>query len=69
MTKNTHFLVRSKINPMLVLTVSGEFIPESLCGPGGRCAKLYKTRRGAENVGTNDSRTVHPCNEYGVEIK
>lgn len=69
MMKKNCFLVRSKINPALILTVSGEFIPESLCGPGMRCAKIYKTRRGAENVGSNDSRTIHPCNEYGVEIK
>lgn len=59
------FLVRAKANPMLILTVSGEFVPESLCGPGGYCVKLYKTRRGAENAGSNV--TVHPCTEYGVE--
>jgi hypothetical protein len=59
------FLVRAKTNPMLILTVSGEFVPESLCGPGGYCAKLYKSRRGAENAGSNV--TVHPCTEYGVE--
>lgn len=64
MTMN-RFLVRSKTNPSLILTVSGEFMHEAACGPGGRCAKLYKTRRGAENAGSNI--TVHPCTEYGVE--
>jgi hypothetical protein len=59
------YLVRSQANPKLILTVSGEFVPESLCGPGGFCAKLYKTLRGAENAGANV--TVHPCTEYGVE--
>lgn len=63
----THYLVRAKRNPALIYTVSGEFIHESFCGPGGRCAKIYKTRRGAENVGTNESRTVHECDKYGVE--
>lgn len=61
----TRYLVRSKTNPMLILTVSGEFISESQCGPGGHCAKLYKTRRGAEKSGT--SVTVHRCNDQGIE--
>lgn len=65
MTVN-RFLVRSKANPKLVLTVSGAFIPESLLGPGGYCAKLYKTRRGAEKAGAHV--TVHPCTENGIEV-
>lgn len=65
MTVN-RYLVRSATNPALILTVSGEFIPESLCGPGGRCAKLYKTRRGAERAGSHV--TVHPCTEHGIEV-
>jgi hypothetical protein len=65
--KTAYYLVRSKRNPHLILTTSGEFIPESLLGPGGRCAKLYKTLRGAMAVGTDDSRTVHSCNAYGVD--
>lgn len=60
----THYLVRSKSNPILILTVSGEFVPESLCGPGMHCARIYKTRRGAEN---SDTGTVHTCDQYGVE--
>lgn len=64
----THFLVRSKRNPSLILTVSGEFMPESLCGPGNAySAKIYKTRRGAEAVGTDESRTVHACTAQGIE--
>lgn len=66
---STCFLVRSKINPTLILTISGEFVPESLCGPGMRCAKIYKTRRGAEHIGTEASRTIHPCTSQGVEIE
>ncbi len=63
--KMDRFLVRSKNNPKLILTVLGEFVAESLCGPGMYCAKLYKTRRGAERSGAEV--TVHPCTEYGVE--
>ncbi len=71
MNKNTKtcYLVRSKINPTLILTVTGEFFPESLIGPGMRSAKIYKTLRGAQNVGTENSRTIHPCTFQGVEIK
>ncbi len=60
------FLVRSKANPALILTMSGEFIHEAACGPGGHCAKLYKTRRGAEKSGAYV--TVHPCTENGIEV-
>ncbi len=65
MTVN-RFLVRSQANLALILTVSGEFIPEALCGPGGHCAKLYKTRRGAEKARAHV--TVHPCTENGIEV-
>ena len=64
----THFLVRSIVNPRLVLTTLGEFLDQSMLGPGGRSAKLYKTRRGAENA-TSGRGTVHACNDLGVEIE
>lgn len=65
-TKNC-YLVRAISNPRLVLTVSGEFMLDSMCGPGGRCAKIYKTRRGAEKAGATGCTTVHPCTVQGVE--
>lgn len=60
-----YFLVRGKINPTLILTTSKDFVWERLCGPGGYCAKIYRTRRGAENAGG----TVRPCDKHGVESK
>lgn len=60
------FLVRSKTNPFLVLTTSGEFLPEALLGPGGRSAKLYKTERGARAAGAPGSTLVQRCDQYGV---
>lgn len=65
--KATHFLVRSNKYPRLVLTVSGQFIDESLCGPGQRCAKLYKTARGAKASCGSSLITIHPCTELGIE--
>lgn len=54
------FIVRSKINPKLILCTNGEFMTEALVGPvgftvrgtaiKGYAAKVYKTRRGAEAV-------------------
>jgi hypothetical protein len=47
-TKNG-FLVRSGVNPALVLTTTGEFMPQVFCGPGNDCsARVFKTRAGAE---------------------
>jgi hypothetical protein len=44
------FIVRSSVNPKLILCTNGEFIAESLCGPGGYSAKVYKTRQGASSA-------------------
>lgn len=64
---NIRYLVRSTTNPYLILTTSGEFLAESLLGPGGRSAKLYKTRRGAEGATAKGCGTVHQCDRFGVE--
>lgn len=42
------YIVRSGSNPAMILTTSGEFKPQSMVGPGGYCAKVYKTKHGAE---------------------
>lgn len=44
------FIVRSEINPKLILCTDGEWYPEGQVGPGGWSAKIYKTRKGAERV-------------------
>jgi len=48
------YIVRSKVNPALILCTNGEFLPEQQVGPGGYSAKLYKTRKGAEVVRSGD---------------
>lgn len=44
----TKYIVRSKKNPKLILCTDGEFHYENYVGPNGYCAKLYKTKGGAE---------------------
>ncbi len=45
------FIVRSKLNPTLILTTSGEFVWEGIVGPGGEhSAKIYKRRSSASKV-------------------
>lgn len=51
MTKQTEYIVRSAINPSLILCTNGEFVYEGCTGPGTELqAKTYKTRRNAEKV-------------------
>lgn len=55
----TKYLVRSQINPSLVLATSGDFLPEDLVGPGHHVgAKLYKTEAAAKRA--NPGRVVEP---------
>lgn len=50
MTK-TQYIVRSAINPSLILCTNDEFVYEGCVGPGTNLsAKTYKTRRNAEKV-------------------
>jgi hypothetical protein len=42
------YVVRSPLNPKLVLCTDGELHVESQVGPGGYCAKVFKTERGAK---------------------
>ena len=61
---NIRYLVRSTVNPKLVLCTDGEFHYDAACGPGGFCAKLYKTEKGALATGRG---TAHKCDAQGVE--
>ena len=63
----TRYLVRSGVNPALILCTDGEFHADAQVGPGGWCAKLYKTRRGADAVRGGDAIIVRGCDEFGVE--
>lgn len=50
-TTATEYIVRSAINPALILATNGEFTWEGIMGPGsGLHAKVYKTRKNAEKV-------------------
>jgi hypothetical protein len=42
------YIVRGAINPKMILCTDGEFHVESLIGPGGWSAKVYKTEAGAK---------------------
>lgn len=66
---NTRFLVRSLLNPSMIFCTDGEFHCESIVGPGGFCAKLYKTRRGAEAVRSGENIAIRQCDERGVEVR
>lgn len=44
------YIVRSKLNPKLILCTNGDWMPESMVGPGGYSAKVYKTEAGAKRV-------------------
>ena len=49
--QTTQYIVRSEVNPSLVLCTNGEFVYEGCIGPGHNlAAKVYKTRKGAEKV-------------------
>lgn len=51
MTNGSEYIVRSAINPSLILCTNGEFVYEGCIGPGTEMqAKTYKTRRNAEKV-------------------
>ena len=44
----TTYIIRSSVNAKLILCTTGEFKPESMVGPGGYCAKAYRTLVGAQ---------------------
>lgn len=50
-TTTREYIVRSAINPSLILCANGEFVYEGCVGPGTEMqAKIYKTRKNAEKV-------------------
>ena len=58
---NSGYIVISNINPALILCTDGEFHAKSQCGPGGYCAKVYKTDAGARK--SHPGRTIQPIAE------
>jgi hypothetical protein len=51
MQKPKTYIVRSAINPALVLCTNGDFLAEGFFGPGHDIgARIYKTRARAEKV-------------------
>lgn len=59
----TKYIVRSSVNPSLVLCTDGEFRAYGLhTGPGtGKKVKLYSRKSAAEAVRGGQGITVEPC--------
>ena len=62
MNKNTGYIVRSAVNPALVLCTNGEFYAQAVhTGPGtARAVKIYERRSSAEKVRGGVGITVEP---------
>lgn len=52
------FIIRSRYNPKLILTTNGDYFADSMVGPGGRPAKVFKTLAGAERHAARVHGTV-----------
>ena len=50
MTKG--YIARGRINPKMIVITTGDSRPESMIGPGGYSAKIWKTEAGANRHGT-----------------
>ena len=51
-SKNTGWIARGRINNKVIVCTDGEKHPETMVGPGGWSAKVWKTRTGAAKHGT-----------------
>lgn len=58
-TNPNGYMVISEINPALILCTDGNFHGRALVGPGGYCAKIYKTEAAAKKH--NPGRKVIPA--------
>lgn len=68
MNTGTRYIARSTTNPVMVYCTDDDFHHEKQCGPGGFCARIYRTHRGASAV-RSGTVTVHACDERGVEFR
>ncbi len=57
------YIVRSAINPAMIYCTDGHFHADKQCGPGGWCAKVYKTERRALMVRNGYQIAVEAYNE------
>lgn len=57
--RDNGYIIRSRLNPKMILCTDGEFHAEIQVGPGGWCAKVYKTERGARNAHHGLNVDVH----------
>lgn len=53
-TPATKFIVRNGRNSATILCTDGNFHARCMVGPGGWCAKLYKTEAGAKKNNPDD---------------
>lgn len=63
---DTGYIARSKDNTKMLRCTDGDFHHETQCGPGGFCARVYKTQRAARAV-RGGSVLVQRC-EGGVPV-
>jgi hypothetical protein len=49
------YLVLGELNPKLILCTDGDFHAPSMVGPGGYCAKVYRTEAGARRRWPNNT--------------
>lgn len=59
----TCYIIRSGTNPKMILTTTGEFKPESMVGPGGYSARVYRTWSGAQLAADNRGGLVKTLRE------
>lgn len=60
-TNISGYVVISNVNPALILCTDGDFHARSMVGPGGYCAKVYKTAEAAQKH--NPGRIVRSAAE------
>lgn len=53
-TVATGYVVLGSVNPALILCTDGAFHAKSMVGPGGYCAKVYKTAATAKRFHPNN---------------
>ncbi len=51
-----------------VLAEDGEWYADTMLGPGMRCARIFKTIRGASKVRGGRVCTAHAVNACGIEL-
>lgn len=65
-TNATGYVVIGSVNPNAILCSDGKFHARSMVGPGGYCAKVYKTETGAKR--SYPDNPIRPLDEKGCLV-